>query len=208
MPGLDGSLVCREIRAISDAPIIIVSGEGDLTVTVELLDAGAARTADDFFHAAQVYNHGATAEDYLRAHELAVLAASQGKTQALFLSAASLDRFLRAIGRPQVFGTQYNRQGNMATMEPFDRSMSDALFNIFSIKMAGVFIFSTCTIGLRTALFPRWVAYVGYASGLLLLLIIGNWRWITLVFPFWMLVVSAQILVADRRSRNARQTTM
>ena len=41
MPGLDGALVCREIRAISDAPIIIVSGEGDLTVTVELLDAGA-----------------------------------------------------------------------------------------------------------------------------------------------------------------------
>src|SRR5439155_15277291 len=41
MPGLDGALVCREIRAISDAPIIIVSGERDLTVTVELLDAGA-----------------------------------------------------------------------------------------------------------------------------------------------------------------------
>src|SRR4030095_5702473 len=92
---------------------------------VALLDAGAARNADDFFHAAQVYNHGDTSEDYLRAHELATLAASKGNTQALFLSAASLDRFLRAIGRPQVFGTQYNRQGNMATMEPFDRSMSD-----------------------------------------------------------------------------------
>lgn len=99
----------------------------------ELLDAGAARTADDFFHAAQVYNHGATAEDYLRAHKLAVLAASKGNTQALFLSAASLDRFLRAIGRPQVFGTQYARQGNMATMEPFDRSMSDALRTAFGV---------------------------------------------------------------------------
>jgi hypothetical protein len=99
----------------------------------ELLDAGAARTADDFFHAAQVYNHGVTAEEYLRAHELAVLAASKGNTQALFLSAASLDRFLRAIGRPQVFGTQYNRQGNMATMEPFDRSMSDALRSSFGV---------------------------------------------------------------------------
>ena len=99
----------------------------------ELLDAGAARTADDFFHAAQVYNHGSIAEDYLRAHELAVLAASKGNTQALFLSAASLDRFLRAIGRPQVFGTQYTRQGNMATMEPFDRSMSDALRTAFGV---------------------------------------------------------------------------
>jgi hypothetical protein len=98
-----------------------------------LLDEGAARTADDFFHAAQVYNHGATAEDYLRAHELAVLATSKGNTQALFLSAASLDRFLRAIGRPQVFGTQYTRQGDLATMEPFDRSMSDALRTAFGV---------------------------------------------------------------------------
>jgi hypothetical protein len=88
----------------------------------------------------------------------------------------------------------------------FGRSMSDALFNIFAMKMAGVFIFSTCTIGLRTALFPRWVAYLGYATGLLLLLIIGNWRWITLVFPCWMLVVSAQILITDRRSQHTRTT--
>ena len=104
---------------------------------VALLDAGAAQTADDFFHAAQVYNHGDTAEDYLRAHELAVLATAKGNKPALFLSAASLDRFLRAIGRPQVFGTQYNRQGNMATTEPFDRSMSDALriaFGVPSLK--------------------------------------------------------------------------
>ena len=41
MPGLDGAVVCREIRAISDAPIIVISGESDLTVTVELLEAGA-----------------------------------------------------------------------------------------------------------------------------------------------------------------------
>ena len=41
MPGLDGAVVCREIRAASDVPIIVVSGESDLIVTVELLDAGA-----------------------------------------------------------------------------------------------------------------------------------------------------------------------
>ncbi|HEX7472133.1 MAG TPA: response regulator transcription factor [Candidatus Limnocylindrales bacterium] len=44
MPDLDGALVCREIRATSDTPIIIVSGESDVGVTVELLEAGA----DDF----------------------------------------------------------------------------------------------------------------------------------------------------------------
>jgi hypothetical protein len=67
--------------------------------------------------------------------------------------------------------------------------------------MAGVFMFSTCTIGLRAAIVPRWIAYIGYASGLVLLLVISNWRWITLVFPIWMLLVSSYILLAERGSR-------
>ena len=45
MPGLDGAEVCRQIRATSDVPIIIVSGERDRSVPAELLDLGA----DDFF---------------------------------------------------------------------------------------------------------------------------------------------------------------
>ncbi len=44
MPGLDGAEVCRQIRAESDVPILIVSGERDRTVPAELLDLGA----DDF----------------------------------------------------------------------------------------------------------------------------------------------------------------
>jgi hypothetical protein len=86
----------------------------------------------------------------------------------------------------------------------FGRCMSDALLNLFAMKMAGVFMFSTCTIGLRTAILPRWVAYVGYACALLLLLVIANWRWITLIFPIWMLLVSSQILLMEFRSRDVR----
>jgi two-component system response regulator MtrA len=41
MPGLDGAAVCRQIREESETPVVVVSGEGDLGVTVELLDAGA-----------------------------------------------------------------------------------------------------------------------------------------------------------------------
>ncbi|HEX9043422.1 MAG TPA: response regulator transcription factor [Candidatus Limnocylindrales bacterium] len=41
MPGLDGAAVCHRIRDESDVPILVVSGETDATVTVELLDAGA-----------------------------------------------------------------------------------------------------------------------------------------------------------------------
>ena len=41
MPGLDGAEVCRQIRAQSDVPILIVSGERDRAVPAELLDLGA-----------------------------------------------------------------------------------------------------------------------------------------------------------------------
>src|SRR5208282_6087737 len=85
----------------------------------------------------------------------------------------------------------------------FNRRVSDALLNLFAMKMAAVFMFSTCTIVLRTAIFPRWVAFLGYACALVLLVVIANWKWITLVFPVWMLVVRAQILSADFRSRHA-----
>jgi hypothetical protein len=85
----------------------------------------------------------------------------------------------------------------------FGRRMSDALLNLFAMKMAGVFMFSTCTIGLRTAIITRWVAFTGYFCALLLLLIIANWRWITLVFPIWMLLVSTDFLLAELRSSAA-----
>jgi hypothetical protein len=85
----------------------------------------------------------------------------------------------------------------------FGRRVSDALLNLFAMKMAGVFMVSTCTIWLRTAIFPRWIAFSGYACALVLLVVIANWRWITLVFPIWMLLVSTQILVSEFRSRHA-----
>lgn len=44
IPSLDGAEVCRQMRAESDVPILIVSGERDRSVPAELLDLGA----DDF----------------------------------------------------------------------------------------------------------------------------------------------------------------
>jgi hypothetical protein len=86
----------------------------------------------------------------------------------------------------------------------FGGRVSDALFNVFAMKMAGVFIITTCTIGLRTAIIPRWVAIIGYACALVLLLVIANWKWITFVFPLWMLLVSTRILLAEFRSHRPR----
>lgn len=77
------------------------------------------------------------------------------------------------------------------------RQLGGSFLNIFAIKMAGVFVVSTSTIVLRTSILPRWVAYSGYACALVLLLVITNWPWIALLFPFWMLVISTRILLAE-----------
>jgi hypothetical protein len=82
------------------------------------------------------------------------------------------------------------------------RGTTHALLNIFTIRMAAVFMFVTSAIELRTAIVPRWLAFVGYALGLVLLLIITDFAWIALLFPFWVLLVSAYILVADYRQRQ------
>jgi hypothetical protein len=77
------------------------------------------------------------------------------------------------------------------------RQLAGAFLNVFAIKMAGVFTFSTCTIVLRTGILPRWVAFTGFACAIVLLLIITSWPWIALLFPIWMLLVSVCFLVAE-----------
>lgn len=80
----------------------------------------------------------------------------------------------------------------------FGRRIGYALMNVYAIKMAAVFMFVTSSIGIRTAFLPRWLAFVGFADGVVLLLAITDFAWIALLFPAWVLLVSAYILVADR----------
>ena len=74
------------------------------------------------------------------------------------------------------------------------RSMAFALMNTFCMKMAAVFMFVTSTIGLRTAVLSRWLSLVGFSFGLVLLLVLSDFAWIALLFPLWVLIVSAFIL--------------
>jgi hypothetical protein len=65
----------------------------------------------------------------------------------------------------------------------------------YAIKMAGVFMISTSTISLRTGIVPRWMAFLGFALALLLLLTVGTIDLILLVFPLWVLSMSIYILI-------------
>jgi len=74
--------------------------------------------------------------------------------------------------------------------------------NVYGIKMAGVFMFSTSTILLRTGIVRSWIPFLGYALGAILLLSIGIIVWVPLVFPVWVFLVSSVILL-ENRSRVA-----
>lgn len=97
--------------------------------TRELLDSGALASADDYYHAAFLFQHGSEPNDYLLAHTLAMIAMARGRPDASWIAAATLDRYLQRIGQKQIFGTQFQFGPTKATtQDPYDRTLlSDAI---------------------------------------------------------------------------------
>jgi hypothetical protein len=61
---------------------------------------------------------------------------------------------------------------------------------------------TTSTISLRTRVFPDWMAVLGYGLVIVLLLSVGTIEWIPLVFPLWVLLISAYILTENLRPQS------
>jgi hypothetical protein len=95
----------------------------------QLINRGEIRTGLDYYYAAFIFQHGQKPDDYLLAHVLAVTAVNKGVHNAMWLSAATLDRYLHSIDQPQVFGTQFGSlRDNRDDQQPYDSSMlSDAI---------------------------------------------------------------------------------
>lgn len=109
--------------ALSGEQMIARDGERRTQVH-EMLESGALKTAEDFHDAAFIYQHGQTANDYLLAHVLATIAVAKGDTKSLWISAATLDRYLSATGQAQVFGTQYHsKDGKTWTQDPYQHTL-------------------------------------------------------------------------------------
>ncbi|MGV3618253.1 MAG: hypothetical protein ACO1SV_23240 [Fimbriimonas sp.] len=87
------------------------------------------RTNVDFYRAAVIMQHGKTPDDFLLAHEFAGASVALGRLSCRWLVAATEDRFLLSIGRPQRFGTQY--QAEKATpassLHPVEGGVTDSL---------------------------------------------------------------------------------
>jgi hypothetical protein len=88
----------------------------------------------------------------------------------------------------------------------FGRVITYEIMNVYAMKMAGVFMISTCTLSLRTGIIPRWMAFLGIVLALILLLTVSMFYWAPLVFPLWVLLISIHILLANLRNRKTNQS--
>jgi len=106
----------------------------------ELYSNNQLHTGADYYHVAMVLQHASAPEDYLLAHELCVVAISKGDERAKWLAAASEDRFLMEIGRPQRFATQFRSVGNSPMrLYEIDQGVTDELrrsLNVPSLAQA------------------------------------------------------------------------
>ena len=80
----------------------------------------------------------------------------------------------------------------------YGREVMFHIINVYAVRMAGVFMISLGTIWIRTGLMHRGWAMVTYALALVLLVSIGYSLWVSLIFPVWVLAVSAYYLLLNR----------
>ncbi len=92
----------------------------------EILVSQGLIAAEDYYHAAKLFQHGDSPEDAWTAHSLALKASELGYPPARWLSAAALDRWLMYQGRPQKYGTQYVWDGYRDRLWDVEPTTSDA----------------------------------------------------------------------------------
>src|SRR5262249_43524242 len=90
-----------------------------------MIAANELQTAEDYFHAAQIFHHGDNLNDYEQAYTLAVKAAEMGHRPARWMAAAACDRWLIEQGKPQKYGTQYVGDGKQLRLIDVDPATTD-----------------------------------------------------------------------------------
>lgn len=88
----------------------------------------------------------------------------------------------------------------------FGRTVIFEGINVYTMKMAGVFMITVCILSLRSEIVPRWMAFLGLALALFLLLGSGFLYRAGLVFPLWVLLFSVHFLLADVRGSKNKPT--
>ena len=92
-------------------------------------------------------------------------------------------------------------EGGADTPSGFGRRIGAVVLHVYAMRMAAVFTLSTATMGLRTGIMPRWLGVTGYAVATVLLFAVDVTRWVELLFPLWILLLSIDTLSSRRSPR-------
>ncbi len=102
-----------------------------------------------------------------------------------------------------------------------DRFIASGVYNLswhfsrslmygYATKMAGVFMISTSSLFIRTAVIPRWMALLGYFLAAIMIFRlkqIDRVGWVFLFFPLWILLISIYILIVHHRNQSEATPT-
>jgi hypothetical protein len=105
----------------------------------------------------------------------------------LFTAAATMGALILAVGTQGADTIQ-------SSTSYFARAVVHIIMNVYALKMAAVFMISTSTAVLYTGIAPRWVATIGFALALFLLLGSQLTGWSFMVLPLWVFMISAILL--------------
>jgi hypothetical protein len=83
-----------------------------------------------------------------------------------------------------------------STTYSYARHAVAQIMTMYALRMAAVFLLSQATLWMRTRVMPRWMALLTFPIALVLLFVFSQSFWVVLVFPAWVLLVSAYILFA------------
>jgi hypothetical protein len=124
----------------------------------------------------------------------------------VFLSSGILFLALTFVGAALAGGmlSTYTIDPNLlinSGLYTYSRAVMYHIINLYAIRMAGVFMISLGTIWLRTGLMHRGWAFLTYTLALVLLVSIGYFLWVTLIFPGWVLAVSIYFLIQNMRDQ-------
>jgi hypothetical protein len=90
----------------------------------------------------------------------------------------------------------------------FGRAIIYKFDNVYAIRMAGMFLTALGTIWVRTKLMPRWIALLTYVTALVLLIGIDIYPWTSVMFPGFVFLVSAYILMLNYRYTHGDGVTL
>lgn len=68
-----------------------------------------------------------------------------------------------------------------------------SLISVMGVRMAGIFVLATSTLGMTTGVLPRWFNLIGYVFGALLMVSPLVDATFSLAFPIWVIVLSVML---------------